>query len=108
MTAKYTCIWEFHVRPEHIPEFIRHYESRGTWARLFSMAEGYLGTQLLRDRQDQSRFVTLDHWASESLYREFRQRFQAGYTALDRQCEGLTLSERQVGEFAEATDGSED
>jgi len=105
--VKYTSIWEFNVRPEYVPEFIRQYGHRGAWAQLFSRATGYLGTQLLRDRQAGNRFVTLDHWASEALYREFRQRFQDEYAALDRQCGDLTLSERQLGEYSEATDGPE-
>ena len=42
-------IWEFAVREEHLEDCIRAYGANGDWAKLFRLAEGYLGTQLLRN-----------------------------------------------------------
>lgn len=97
----YTYIWSFQVRPDRVEEFLRHYDSAGSWALLFRRAPGYIGTRLLRDRHDSLRFITIDDWESEEHYRAFRARFSAEYEALDRTCEGLTATEAPLGQFFE-------
>jgi heme-degrading monooxygenase HmoA len=99
--SHYTYIWEFRVTPDRVREFLHHYESAGTWARLFQRASGYIGTRLLRDLNDPLRFVTVDEWQSEAHYRAFRERFASEYEALDRACEGLALAETALGQFLE-------
>jgi quinol monooxygenase YgiN len=60
-----------------------------------------MGTRLLRDKDDPLRFVTIDDWESEELYRAFRVRFAVEYAALDRICEGCTSAESPLGQFVE-------
>ncbi|HEX4954067.1 MAG TPA: AAA family ATPase [Thermoanaerobaculia bacterium] len=99
--AGFSYVWEFEVPPAHSAEFERHYGPAGTWARLFHQAAGYLGTLLLRDLTTPGRYLTVDRWRSEAAYRAFRQRFAQEYEDLDRRCEHLTTSERQLGSFTE-------
>jgi len=99
--SQYTYIWEFRVTAGRVEEFLRHYDSGGSWARLFQRSPGYIGTRLLRDLNDPLRFLTVDEWQSESHYRAFRERFASEYDALDRACEGLTLAETELGQFLE-------
>lgn len=94
-------VWEFRVEAGRREEFERHYGPDGTWARLFRRADGYLGTLLLQDPADRSRYLTIDRWESRSAHRAFRARFAAEYEALDRQCEALTARETAIGEFTE-------
>lgn len=68
-------------------------------AILFRRSPGYIGTRLLRDRDDPLRFVTVDDWESEQHYRAFRTQFSSEYEALDRICEELTSAETAVGQF---------
>lgn len=96
----YVYLWEFRVAPEHQEEFARRYGSDGDWAQLFRRASGYVGTELLRDRADRGRFVTIDRWRDEASYRQFRLEFADGYAALDRDCDQLTISETLIGEFS--------
>jgi heme-degrading monooxygenase HmoA len=96
---RYSCLWEYEVPPETELEFLTHYASDGTWARLFRRSAGYLGTELYRDRARPGRFVTVDHWHTEAEFREFHARFAAEYEALDRQCARLTLREASLGEL---------
>lgn len=98
----YTYLWEFLVQPARRAEFERHYAPDGSWVALFRQAPGYLGTQLLRDRNNHLRYVTIDHWTDIEAYRAFRTRFGEAYAALDRQCEGLTSHEAPLGEAAPA------
>jgi hypothetical protein len=48
----YVSLWEFRVNSGFVSEFKKAYGPDGDWARLFHRAGGYLGTELLRDRDD--------------------------------------------------------
>ena len=99
MTRTYTYIWAFRVHPEHIEAFRRHYGEGGSWAQLFRRAPGYLETQLLQDRTDPLRFMTIDTWRSVEDYEAFRASYASDYAALDRVCEGFTSEETLIGHF---------
>lgn len=100
MTSNAHLVWEFVVRPGCEAAFVDRYGPDGDWARLFGRADGFLGTQLLRDRNDDRRFLTIDRWQSAEAHAAFRRHFEAEYTELDRQLEALTVSERNLGSFA--------
>jgi heme-degrading monooxygenase HmoA len=95
----YLIIWEFQVRAGMEKGFERVYGSDGDWAQLFSPDESYFGTHLVRSRNGERTYVTLDFWRSQQDYDRFRKRHFVKYTALDQQCEDLTESEREIGEF---------
>jgi heme-degrading monooxygenase HmoA len=97
----YVVIWEFEVRPERAAEFRFIYSPEGEWARLFRQSDGYRSTELLRSSENAHCFLTIDRWASPQDYANFQQNFREQYLALDLRCEGLTLSERRIGAFAE-------
>lgn len=97
--GSFIIVWEFRVHPDRRTEFEGNYGSEGAWTALFRRAEGYLGTELLHDRNDVLRYVTIDHWTSPDAYRSFRARFAGQYAALDRDCEGLTAHEATLGEY---------
>ena len=103
--AGYTTVWEFRVAPACQYEFEKHYGPDGTWARLFRSAEGYLGTDLLRDRKNTLRYLTIDRWESREAWLAFRRAHGAAYERLDREFEGLTTSEAPLGEFEPAGGG---
>jgi quinol monooxygenase YgiN len=95
----YVYVWEFRVHAAAVEEFIRHDGGDGSWVQLFRRADGYLGTRLLRDRDDPNRFVTIDRWRDEAAMARFRERFAEPFEALDRQCGALTASETLLGHF---------
>jgi len=97
--AGFSYIWEFRVKPQHLAEFEAAYGPEGDWLRLFRTDPGYLGTELLRDREDPFRFITVDHWTSREACRAFRERCRPEYEALDGRCAGFTASERHLGDF---------
>jgi heme-degrading monooxygenase HmoA len=94
-----TIIWSFEVNAARAAEFERIYGSDGDWAKLFSRAEGYLGTGLFRDLSDARRYVTIDSWQSEAHFQRFKERFAAEYQELDKHCESLTVAEELAGSF---------
>jgi heme-degrading monooxygenase HmoA len=97
----YAIIWEFRPAEGRRDEFEAAYGREGAWARLFSRAEGYLGTDLVRDTADATRYLTIDRWRSRADYDAFRARFADDYAAIDAACERLTSAETLVGLFAE-------
>lgn len=62
-----------------------------------------MGTELLRDRETHDRYVTIDRWASEAAFREFREGFATEFENIDRRCAALTSHETALGEFADAS-----
>src|SRR5262249_16889648 len=98
----FTAVWEFFVSPRKRRAFEKAYRAGGDWARLFRTAEGYIGTELVRDDARPGRYVTLDFWTSRLDYLRFKRQNAAAYQALDKRCKSLTESERLVGEFEKA------
>jgi len=95
----YCYIWEFVVPPESVESFVKAYGADGVWAQLFRRSSAYASTQLLRDRDDDGRFLTVDNWYSESGYREFMNEFKSDYESLDQSLSGLATEERLIGHF---------
>jgi heme-degrading monooxygenase HmoA len=73
--------------------------SQRPWVELFRKAEGYQGTELLRDPEQPHRYVTIDRWDSSPHYESFFSRWKADYAILDTQCEGLTEKESLSGKW---------
>ena len=96
---KFTAVWEFHVSADKRRVFERAYGPNGDWAKLFRHGEGYIRTELIRDRDVPGRYMTLDFWTSRLAYQKFRRQNLAKYKAIDKRCEALTQSERCIGEF---------
>ena len=97
--AEHIYVWEFLVRDDRIPEFEAAYRPGGTWTRLFEQADGYVGTELVKDIRCPGRYLTFDRWATIEHYRRYRTSFATEHKGLDADCESFTLSETDLGEY---------
>ena len=95
----YVIIWEYQVKAERLTQFEEIYSAIGLWAKLFRKAEGYQGTELLRDLDQPHRYITIDRWNSSLHYESFLIRWKSEYAAIDAQCEGLTEKESFLGKW---------
>jgi heme-degrading monooxygenase HmoA len=95
----YVYLWRFRVRRGSESAFEAAYGPDGEWAGLFRQADGYLGTELLRDPTDPRRFATIDRWTSRHAWEAFRTAWAAEWEAIDRRCEALTEEEEDLGRF---------
>ena len=95
----YCYVWSFVVRPEHIKEFEDAYGPEGDWARFFRTDPEYIRTYLFGDRNNPSRFLTVDFWSSYEAWVSFRERFASQFEALDKTFEQITMEEKQIGSF---------
>jgi heme-degrading monooxygenase HmoA len=95
----YIYVWDFIVSKSSVLEFEKCYGPNGKWADLFRKSAGYLKTELIRDKSDPLRYLTIDHWQSEKDHSEFLATFKAEYDELDRLFEELTVQETKIGTF---------
>ena len=93
---EHMVLWAFRVRPGEAAEFEQLYGPEGEWAHLFSGHEGYLQTELWRDRQDPRRYVTVDRWRSREHYERFLASSRDRYVELDARGARLTESEGRL------------
>jgi len=97
---QYAIVWEFWVRPGCESQFEQVYGSEGEWSRFFRTGQGYVGTELMRDRNNHRRYLTIDFWRSPEDYESFRQQQAAEYQRIDQKSEQMTEHEREFGTFA--------
>ncbi|MCH7691778.1 MAG: antibiotic biosynthesis monooxygenase, partial [candidate division Zixibacteria bacterium] len=71
MNRKYAYIWEYIVNPDHMDDFLNAYTPDGEWVKLFRGNPGYIKTELLCDRDNPLRFVTIDYWESADSWQAF-------------------------------------
>ena len=95
----FEIVWEYEVRPEKVEAFEALYGPEGDWAYLFSRADGYVETRLLRDTAQPMLYLTIDRWISRAAYEAFVRAVEPAYAALDRRGDALTVRERRLGAF---------
>ena len=96
----YVRIWEFVARPEVQAEFENLYGPDGEWVQLFRRSKAFLRTELFRDLKRKNHYVTVDSFVSQAGYEDFLREFRQEYEALDRRCDGVRQSEKEIGTFA--------
>lgn len=96
----YHIVWEYEVRADRLVEFEALYGPAGAWSRLFRQAGQYRGTDLFRDTERPTHFITLDRWTSRSAYEAYLSANRGAYERLDEAGAALTTAERRLGAFA--------
>ena len=92
-------VWEFTVAVENVHTFETAYGGNGTWAELFHRDSAYHKTILIKDIAQPRRYMTIDVWEDKEAYLSFKARFATDYEVIDKECESLTASEREIGIF---------
>ena len=95
----YVIIWKYQVKTDRTIEFEQIYHSNGVWVELFRKGSGYINTELLRDKMQPQKYITIDRWASAESHEAFRAQFKEEYELLDAQCGGLTEHETLLGKW---------
>lgn len=97
----FIAVWAFVVKPAHLRDFERAYGQNGEWVRLFRTGDGYIKTELHRDPERSSCYITLDFWRTREQYEAFREQAKSAYKKIDVRYERLTADEQLVGNFAD-------
>lgn len=90
-------LWKFTVPAESEDHFVAAYRADGDWAKLFTMAPGFIRTELWRD--EDGNYLTADHWQSLEDFESFQSKFGDEYRRLDAELEGLSGTEVFLGAF---------
>ena len=51
--------------------FEQVYGPEGDWAQFFRQGQGYIGTELLHDVEEDDRYLVIDRWESADAYNAF-------------------------------------
>ena len=97
--SRFAYIWQYKIKPTNRSDFLAAYQPNGEWARLFSRDPSYIETVLLRDDEDENRYVTIDYWRCKADRDSFRKRFSIEFEDLDDKCEAFTVAEQFLGDF---------
>ena len=95
----FVAIWEYEVRAGCEAAFAALYGRDGEWVALFREHDGYVGTELLRDLDQASRFVTIDRWTTAESYSAFLTAAKPRYAQIDARGDALTIDERRIGTY---------
>ena len=95
----YVRIWDFTAKAGAQAEFESLYGPDGEWVQLFRRSKAFLRTEFFRDRKVENRYVTVDYFVSGTAFEDFLREFQQEYEALDRRCDQVCESEREIGTF---------
>ena len=63
-------------------EFEHAYGPAGEWAQFFGAGRGYVGTELLRDAEQPTRYLVVDRWESREAYNGFVEANRTEYMRL--------------------------
>lgn len=99
-------VWEFVVKEKFRGQFELAYGPGGAWSRLFGRCPGFRGTTLLRDTQDQRRYLLIDLWETAEQREQALSERKTEYADLDASFAEWTESRTMIGIFrvlAEAT-----
>jgi heme-degrading monooxygenase HmoA len=98
----FLILWEFEVKSGCEESFQSAYHAHGEWAQLFCRDPQFVETRLFRDFSSPNKFLTVDVWESRSAYESFQQFNRDAYSAIDENCERLTIREQHLGDFENA------
>jgi len=92
-------IWEYFVKPDSLLEFEKTYGSNGRWNKFFKKSDKYIKTDLLKDKDSDNRYITVDYWKTKKDHDEFVNFNFKTFNEIDKACEQLTLKEAKLGNF---------
>lgn len=95
--SEHVRTWRYRVVPSRQKEFVHHYATDGTWTQLFQRADGYLGTSLWQDAENEDTWYTQDRWRSQAHFEKFNDEHAAVYAELDKQLDGIASEEEFLG-----------
>ena len=75
------------------------YGVNGPWAAFFRDAEGYVGTELLRDVEQRGRYLVVDRWESANAYNRFVEANRDEYMRRVDETAFLYRQELRLGTF---------
>jgi heme-degrading monooxygenase HmoA len=80
-------------------DFERAYGPNGEWAAFFREAQGFVGTELLREVENPGRYLLIDRWESREAFERFSAERQAEYFRRSEDAAVHYLQELRLGAY---------
>lgn len=93
----YIVLTEFVAKEGKVAEFEDYFGSAGKRAEVLQNGEGFMSTELLRDKGAKLRYVTMDRWVSKDAYDDFGIEFESENSDLVRAGEELSSKQALIG-----------
>ena len=87
----------FRYEARDADEFERAYGPEGEWARFFMQADGFVGTELLRDLDEPGRYLVIDRWETADAYNLFLAERRDEYLRRSDEARALYVQELRFG-----------
>ena len=100
-------VFEYEAEEDGREAFVHAYGPEGEWARFFSGADGYLGTELHASLEEERRFLVIDRWGSAEAYDGFLDANREEYERRSRDAVSLYRSETLIGSFERVEAGTD-
>ncbi|HXY30436.1 MAG TPA: antibiotic biosynthesis monooxygenase [Gemmatimonadaceae bacterium] len=88
----------FRVRRENAREFELIFGRRGAWEALLAGAPGFVRSELWRDAEDRTLYLTSDLWRSRREFDAFRRRCSAEVAKVEERIARLGQLEMLLGQ----------
>ena len=95
----FVYIWEFIIKEDKRKEFLQYYKPGGEWCNLFKKSDSYIKSELLNDKENSRRFISIDYWKSKELFDLYNKKYSKEYDMIDKVCTNFTNSEKFIGYF---------
>ena len=89
-------VWRYDVPPDVREEFEREYGPDGSWARLFAASPGFVATSLYVDVGSPTSYLTVDRFANDEAWQQFRTEHDAAYREVGRRLQHLTTRQEDL------------
>ena len=99
-------VWEYVIRDEARGQFELAFGPGGAWSKLFAGCPGFRGATLLRDVENQARYLTIDLWESLDKREQAMTEHAAEWADMDSTFAEWTEFRREVGVYRVLAEGT--
>jgi hypothetical protein len=89
-------IWRYDVAPNVRDEFVREYGPHGSWAALFAQSPEFVDVTLYANVTNAGSYLTVDRFADEDGWNQFRLEHDAEYQRLGDALQHLTIAQEEL------------
>ena len=93
-------VWRYDVPADVREEFEREYGPDGSWARLFAASPGFVATSLYVDVGSSTSYLTVDQFADNEAWQQFRAEHDAAYREVGERLRHLTTVQEELVRLA--------
>ena len=92
-------VWELLIKQDGAGKFELVFGPGGAWSKLYGGCDGFRGTTVLRDRENQRRYLVVDLWDAHDQRETALAENDAACADLEASLDALCESRKELGIF---------